>query len=326
MITVYRLEEDAMMTSDVPASGILPVNSMWIDILNPTPDEEKNVETQLGIEIPTREEVWKNEVLNRFYEENGAHYMTAAIITKVDSPYPKTSAITFILTRTRLLTIRYISPTSFSNFTRRLLKYPKRHNSSVKVLESLLEDVITRVAHNLEVVVNDLDDLSHKTFGTMAPEQNSSTKSAKNMSAILHSLGKNADLNSKICESLYSLRRLVHYFKQAHNSGKEMDKAIATLANDVEALIQQTHFLSDKIIFLQDAILGMINIEQNLIIKIFSVVTVFFMPPTLICTIYGMNFRHMPEINWIYGYPTVIAFMVLCSVVSYYYFRRKGWL
>lgn len=326
MITAHSRIADGYTSIDIKTGETLPVNSLWIDVLSPSPEEEKELERQLGIEIPTREEVWKNGVLNRFYEENGVQYMTAAIITKLDTPYPQTSAVTFIFSKNYLVTIRYISPTSFNNFTRRLHKSPKRLNSSVKIFEALLEEIITRVAYNSELVVNELDDLSHQTFSTdniMTKKRQSKSQSLGN---VLKKLGKSADLNSKINESLHSLQRMVGYLRQIHGAGKEMDKAIDILSSDVTALMKQSHFLSDKITFIQDATLGMINIEQNLIIKILSVATLFFMPPTLLSSIYGMNFKHMPELEFIFGYPMVIGLMFLCASMSFLYFRKKGWL
>lgn len=329
MITAFQIKDNTVTQFEVTAAGTLPENSMWIDLYNPTSEEEKSIENQLNIEIPTREEVWKNEVLNRFYEENGAQYMTAAIINKADVPYPQTSAVTFIFSKNYLITIRYISPTSFSNFTRRLLKYPKKFNTSAKIMESLLEEIITRVAHNSELVVNELDDLSHKVFGTDLLEDKQKPKklsTSRELSNVLKKIGKSADLNSKINDSLHSLQRMVSYFKQVHGSGKDVDKSMTTLCNDVSALIQHTHFLSDKITFIQDATLGMINIEQNLIIKILSVATLFFLPPTLVSSIYGMNFKHMPELNWNIGYPLAFSLMVICSIITFIYFRKRGWM
>lgn len=329
MITCYNFEQDAMQFRQLEAGETITPKSIWIDILNPTQDEEESIEKQLDIQIPTREEIWKNEVLNRFYEQDGVYYMTLAIITKVDTPYPQTSTVTIILSKNYLVTLRYITPTSFNNFIARLLKKPKKFNTCSKVLEGLLEEVITRVAHNSEIVVGELDNLSHHVFGTHVlsnSKKKKATSSSDVLKDTLKSLGKCADLNSKIGESLHSMQRLLNFFSQIHGGKKDLEAAIKILQTDVSALSQQTHFLSNKINFLQDATLGMINIEQNMIIKIFSVMAVFFLPPTLFSSIYGMNFKHMPELEWIYGYPFALSLMVSCAILSYVYFRRKGWL
>lgn len=284
MITVYFFDGTAIGAVCLAAGDPLPAPVLWVDLLQPTPEEEDHIERELGIRIPTREQIWKNETLNRFYEENGVHYMTSAVITKVDSPYPSTSAITFVMTRDYLLTLRHITPTSFQVFTGRIAKRPHKFTSGARVLEGLLEEIISRVAYNAENVVGALDHLSHHVFGAKASGARRGQVTTSKMQDILMELGKNADLNSKINESLHSLSRMLFYFAQV-NGEADLAKSIQTLETDIRALIQQTAFLSDKITFLLDTTLGMINVEQNLIIKLFSVVTVFMLPPTLVAGI-----------------------------------------
>lgn len=325
MLTIYYRNGDALFSAPLEGNDSVPEGALWIDLVNPTLEEEKRIEDQMRIEIPTREEVWKNQVLNRFYSEHGVHYMTAAVITKVDSPFPQTSSITFILTQKYLVTIRYIQPTSFTNFSGRIIKAPKKFPSGVHVLEGLLEEVITRVAHNSEIVVDELDQLSHDIFSMDKLEANCKNPSQM-MKEILKRLGTCADLNSKINESLHSLSRLLNFFKQVQSQGKEMEDSLVTLSTDVSALMKQTAFLSDKITFQLDATLGMINVEQNVIIKMFSIATVFFLPMTLISSIYGMNFTHMPELQWMLGYPFAIALMLGSAAIAFAFFRKKGWM
>lgn len=322
MITVYFRQNGNISVRDIGKADMLPPESVWIDIYNPTLEEEKNIEGQLGIEIPTREEIWKNQVLNRFYQENGVSYMTAALITKVDSPYPQTSSVTFIMGEGCLVTIRYISPTSFQNFATRLLRHPIKFPDGAHILEGLLEEIITRVAYNSEIIVDMLDKLSHDIFNPDTFQSNKQNPSLL-MQTVLRRLGTCADLNSKINESLHSLSRMVNYFETTHASTKPLDSSIRTLATDVMSLSKQTAFLSDKITFQLDATLGMINVEQNMIIKIFSVVAVFFLPPTLVSGIYGMNFNDMPELKWMYGYPYALFLIVMCVVIPFLYFRKK---
>lgn len=324
MINVYFLNGTAIVSSVIAPSDPLPPGTLWIDIMNPTSEEEKSVESQLKIEIPTREEVWKNQVMNRFYQEGDTSYMTAAIITKVDSPYPQTSSVTFILTSAYMLTIRYISPTSFQHFAQRLMRNPHKFTTGDHVMEGLMEEIITRVAYNSEIVVDELDALSHDIFNMDADTTRKSP--SQRMKEVLKRLGTAADLNSKINESLHSMSRVLNFFKQVEGHSKDLDAKIDVLMTDVQALIKQTSFLASKINFQQDATLGMINIEQNLIIKIFSVVTVFLLPPALIASIYGMNFQFMPELQWEFGYPMALTIMILCGVAPYIFFRKKGWL
>lgn len=325
MITVYRKLDGNIQAEILTAGQPAPEDAVWIDLHSPSQEEELAIERQLGIQIPSREEVWKNQALNRLYQENGVSYMTAAIINKADSPYPQTSSVTFILAPKHLVTMRYISPTSFHNFSQRIARAPQEFTGGAQILEGLLEEIITRVAHNSEVVVGTLDQLSHNIFMGDVIKGDAKNPSQM-MKSVLKELGMCADLNSKINESLHSITRLLSFFKQMHGQGPEIDSAISILSTDAMALTKQTGFLSDKITFQLDATLGMINVEQNMIIKIFSVAAVFFLPPTLISSIYGMNFRDMPELNLEFGYPMALALMLLCAVMPYMYFRNKGWL
>jgi magnesium transporter len=325
VITIYRKVNNTIVVEVLPCGQPIPPDTLWIDIFTPSHEEEISVEQQLGIQIPSREEVWKNQALNRMYQDEDIAYMTAALITKGEAVHPQTSAVTFILAPSYLLTMRYIMPTSFQMFSSRIQRSPQKFKTGVHVLEALLEEVITRVAHNSEVVVEGLDQLSHNIFGETSlggPVKNTSQA----MAVVLKRLGTFADLNSKISESLHSLGRLLTFFKQVNNDDHVTERNIRMLITDVMSLTQQTAFLSDKITFQLDATLGMINVEQNMIIKIFSVASVFFLPPTLISSLYGMNFELMPELHWHYGYPFAVTMMALCAIIPFVYFRRKGWL
>lgn len=329
MITIHFNEETGKPLEILADGAPIPEDVIWIDMYNPSPQAIADVERQLGIDIPTEKEIWKNNVLNRQYTEDGIAYMTAALITKMDSPYPDTSAVTFILSPDYLLTLRHIVPTSFADFTKRIQRPNEHFSDAAYLFEGLLEEMITRVAHNVEIVADSLDTLSHQIFG-LAEQQDAGaprTQSASQlMKEALKELGKNTDLNSKIHESLHSILRLLVFFKHHSASDKHLCENIETLMTDAQALLRQTEFISNKITFQLDATLGMINVEQNLIIKIFSVVAVFFMPPTLVSSLYGMNFKFMPELDWHFGYPMAIFLMACCAVAPYIYFRKKGWL
>ena len=325
MITLYFRDQQSIRAVEIGAQDTLPPGVLWIDIFNPTLEEERSIETQLNIQIPTKEEVWKNEVLNRLYNDDGVSYMTAAIINKVDSPHPQTSAITFIMAEKWLVTMRYISPTSFQNYAQRIVRHPQKFTNGAEVLDGLLEEVITRVAHNSEIVVQELDSLSHEIFGKQRLDSRAENPS-QTMKTVLRRLGMCADLNSKINESLHSLHRLVNFFRESLPNDKRIKQYARTLNTDIAALSKQTDFLADKITFQLDATLGMINVEQNQIMKIFSVVSVFLLPPTLIGTFYGMNFEFIPGLHSAHGYLYAVIAMLWCSALPYIYFRRRGWL
>lgn len=183
-----------------------------------------------------------------------------------------------------------------------------------------------RMADALERVGVEIDAVSRDVFRTKA-RQAASTASSRDLRATLEQIGRNGDLLTKLRESLVSINRLLTYHSTMEVADKKAAKARAkTLHRDVIALSDQSTFLSQKINFMLDATLGLINLEQNQIIKIFSVAAVIFLPPTLVASIYGMNFEQMPELKWVFGYPLAIAFMISSAVLPYLRFKRRGWL
>lgn len=325
MITVTHREGSQTISQEWHIGDSIPDGLFWIDLVSPSVAEHTEIEKLLNIAIPSKTEVWKNNVLNRLYMEDGITYMTAALISKADSPYPRTSAVTFILGPDFMLTYHDIAPTSFKNFMGRLQRPHEKFETPAHLLTGLFEEIINRVAFNSELVVSSLDEVSHDVFGVSVLDRRVS-KSSQFLRAAIKKLGAAADLNSQISESLHSLNRLLVFLRQYTIAEPTTMGSIDILISDTSALKNQCAFLSDKVTFLLDATLGLINVEQNVIIKIFSVVAVFFMPPTLVSSIYGMNFEHMPELSWVGGYPMAIGIMIVCAMIPYMYFRKKGWL
>lgn len=325
MIKITYRNGHETVSDDWQTTDPLPDGLFWMDMIAPTADEHLAVEKRLSIEIPSKTEVWKNNVLNRLYVEEDVAYMTASLISKSDSPYPTTSAVTFIMGKQFMLTVHDISPTSFKNFSNRLLRPHEKFHTSAHLLTGLFEEIISRVAFNSELVVSSLDEVSHDVFGVNVLDKRVK-KSSEFLKRAIKKLGGAADLNSQISDSLHSINRLLVFLKQIACTEQATISAIDLAISDTQALKAQCAFLSDKITFLLDATLGLINVEQNVIIKIFSVVAVFFLPPTMVSSIYGMNFHHMPELDWVGGYPMALGIMALCAIIPYIYFRKKGWL
>ena len=323
MLNCFVPEPQGLTRLD-PQPAVIPEHCLWVDLLEPTLDEEKVVEEFLGIEVPTREEMREIETSNRLYEEDGALYMTATIVTRIDTDRPEAAAVTFILVRNKLITNRYHDPLPFRRFT----AYAERHagttGSALAVLAGLLEAVIERSADILERVSADLDELSASIFAT--PQSRKIVSG--DMRAVMQRIGRIGDLVSKCRESLVSLGRLLSYVQQSSSVtlSTELRSRFKTLSRDVLALSDHASFVSNKTSFMLEATLGLINIEQNDIIKIFSVAAVAFLPPTLIASIYGMNFHFMPELDWRLGYPLALLLMVVSAVLPYLYFKRRGWL
>jgi magnesium transporter len=301
-----------------------PDEFLWADLFEPTVEEERAVESLLTVDVPTRDEMREIETSNRLYEEDGAVYMTATVGSKLDSAAPESSAITFILANNRLITNRYADPTPVRRFMTHVERYPAACTSSATLLAGLLEAFVERIADLLERVQAELDSVSHSIF----QRSNGDTTSGSDLKSMIQRIGANGDLVSKARESLVSFQRLLMYVQQASNVSLSQDQRgrFKSTLRDVQSLSDHATFLGNKIQFLLDAVLGLINLEQNNIIKIFSVAAVMFLPPTLVASIYGMNFHFMPELDKPWGYPFALAAMVVSAVVPYLYFRRKGWL
>ena len=301
-----------------------PDEFLWADLFEPTQEEEKAVEALLTVDVPTRDEMREIETSNRLYEEGGAVYMTATVGARLDSPSPESSAITFILANNRLITNRYVDPTPVRRFMTHVERSPAACTSSATLLAGLIEAFIERMADVLEKVQMELDSISLAIFR----RDNGSSPNNRDLQGMIQKVGVNGDLISKSRESLVSFQRLLMYVQQASNVtlSKDQSGRFKSTLRDVQSLSDHASFLGGKTQFLLDAVLGLINLEQNNIIKIFSVVAVMFLPPTLIASIYGMNFHFMPELDWRLGYPLALLLMVVSAVLPYVFFRRRGWL
>jgi magnesium transporter len=326
MLNVFAADRRGCLEKMAAApDGSLPAAAVWLDLVAPTPEEEHRVEALLGVGVPTREEMQEIEVSSRLYEENGALYMTATVVAKAETEHPEASAISFILAGDRLVTVRYAEPQSFPLFTARCQRSPGAYTRGDAVLAGLLDALIDRIADVLEHIGLEVDGISHQVF-----EHPAAPRKGGDFQGILRSLGRRGDLTSKVRESLVGIGRLLMFFGEAGTpngkTAKDLRNRVRTMSRDVRSLTEHASFLSGKINFLLDATLGMINIEQNAIIKIFSVVAVVFLPPTLIASIYGMNFDFMPELDWQLGYPLAIALMLGSALAPYLFFKRRGWL
>ncbi len=312
MISIYPKQDDFK-------------TAVWVDLLCPTKLEEKLVEKKLKIGIPTREEMREIEVSSRLYKENGNLFMTGTMLAQADSAEPKFDAISFVLTKHQLITIRYIEPQCFRLFTAQLQRQGTIYTEPSAVLIDLLDANVDRLADILEVVGHRLDEYSKTIF---RPQDDTSTSEKLDHQQLLQQTGANGDLNSKSRESLLSFSRLISYFTQAMSAklDAEANLRLISLSRDIASLIDHGNFLSNKVNFLLDATLGMVSIEQNKIIKIFSVAAVIFLPPTLIASIFGMNFHFMPELSWKGGYYLAIVLMILSAWLPYKFFKRKKWL
>jgi magnesium transporter len=326
MFSVFIPNESSLKKATISDLDKLPEAAVWIDLVKPTSAEDKAVERLAGIAVPTREDMQEIEISSRLYIENGARYMTSTLMCAADTENPRTTAVTFILASHRLVTVRYDEPRPFVLVENKLARNCAPGITGEMVLMELLDAVIDRNADILERAGSEMDAISHQIF---EPEGSARTGHAKRYSDILIAIGRKGDLTSKVRESLVSIGRVVTFVAASVDGvkwSKDMREQLKTMQRDVASLTDHASYLSNKITFILDAMLGVVNLEQNNIIKLFSVMAVVLMPPTLIASIYGMNFKVMPELEWQHGYPLAVLMMVAAAVAPYMYFRWKKWL
>lgn len=319
MLKILRRKAKALETVKPGPRWKLPEDVVWIELIEPTREEELAVEKALKVDMPTRDEMVEIEPSSRLYKDRGATYMTASILCKSASGRVATDPMTFVLAGDVLVTIRYVGSKAFDLFEGDLKRQAELCVSGVSTFLGLLESTVDRLADVLEITGRQVEEVADDIF---------SDDRGRKFRPLLHRLAKCQKSEARSRESLVSLGRLIGFAALADQISPRSDaKAqLDSLLRDVQALADHATHLSDEMTFLLDAATGLINVEQNDIMKLFSVAAVLLMPPTLIAGIYGMNFKHMPELEWVYGYPFALGLMLVTFLVPVLWFRRKGWL
>ncbi len=326
MLRVFTPERDMSLVDVDIAAGVLPEGTVWIDLIRPTRAEELFVEKVTGIEVPTREEMAEIETSSRLYEENGAVYMTATLATGIMKENAETHAVSFILTPVHLITVRYAEIVSFERFASHAERSPVLCESSSMALVHLFDAVVDRLADSIEHIGRDVDTISRQAFRRANQSGHQQRVSNLALQSLLVRLGSAQDALSKARESAVSLTRALGYLAFAAPKAANLGPHIKSLMRDLASLTDHASYMSNNITFLLDAALGLISIEQNAVLKIFSVGAIVFMPPTLVAGIYGMNFEFMPELHWHLGYPWALGLMLLSAILPYVFFRWRGWM
>lgn len=303
-----------------------PINDdvVWIDLLDPQREQESAAEAFLGMDIPTLEEMGQIEVSNRLYEESDMLFMTATMLTKVDTGEPQTHPVTFIVSEKRLITVRYLDTTSFRRFATLFIKSPPKKLTGITVFLAMLETIINRKADILQRMDREVDAITRTIF---QHRESGDRGAVVNYQQVLERIGRCGDIVAKIHESLVTFGR-VTVFAAHHEEciGLEHAQILTSLHRDVTGLSDHGTHLAARVNFLLDATLGMISIQQNNVFRVLSVASLIFLPPTLIAGVYGMNFHEMPELTWNYGYPVAIGLMVFAAILPLAYLRQRRWL
>jgi magnesium transporter len=305
--------------------------AVWIDLAFPLQAEREAVEQALGIELPAKADMMAIEASSRVYHDEGAQVMNLLLVVGVDSGAPTSEPVSLVLTGDRLVTLRYSDPRAFRTLDQACVKGapgPSAHSLMVRLLEAAVD----RTADILEIMGEEIDSTSQLVFGLDRPA--SARISTADLQQILRRIGATQLTLNKVHDSLVTLLKTTSFLQvgpgeegQARpKADKGLKERVKSISRDVMSLSENATFLTQNVGFLLDAALGRISIEQNAIVKIFSVAAVIFLPPTLVASIYGMNFEVMPELGLRFGYPMALGLMVLSAVLPYLYFKRRGWL
>lgn len=319
MIRLYRSGAVIAETIEVGPGWILSPDVLWIDLVRPTREEETAVERALGLGLPTPEEMAELEASSRLYRENGSVFLIADLMHHGDEDLPALAPVTFVITDGPLVTIRYVDPRPFSMLDERLAREPALCGCGREVFLTLMEAVIDRLSDVLSGNAANVEAVSAHVF---------TQKKTVGFDRLITRLGRAQMANARIEQSLSGLARIFAFLGPDDRFEKdpELREHLRSLGRDASSLISHAQAVAASINFQLSAALGLIGIEQSAIIKIFSVAAVAFMPPTLIASIYGMNFQHMPELRWMAGYPLAVLAMLAAAITPLLWFRKKGWL
>lgn len=321
MIRIHRRGEAQCRSVEATQVGRLDPDVLWIDLVAPTRDEELAVEAALGgVPLPTREEVAALEASSRFYRENGATYVTVDLLYRGDEQVPMLDPVTFVITAGPLVTIRYFDPRPFAMLEAALERDPQQCTTAPGLALHLFEMVIDRTSDVLSRGVTRVEEIGEEIFAERGR--------ATSFEPFINRLGRARLANARLDQSLAGLMRAFVFLGLDSRVEADADARdhLASLTRDARSLTDHNHAVAASIDFQLNAALGLINIQQSSIIKIFSVAAVAFLPPTLIASIYGMNFEHMPELAQPWAYPAALLAMVVSAVLPLAWFKKRGWL
>lgn len=303
----------------------LPDETAWLDLVDPTPDEVRRVEALIGLPLPTREQMVEIEESSRLRQLPGAWHLTVMALIWADTDAPRISPVSFLLAGSRLVTIHPIDPQPFLAFRRRVSRTGLPSAKAEAVMGGLVEAMIGRTAGVLRRTATELDTLSARSFRRLSLRKRGESKDDNRT---LRRIGQAGHLIGKAHVSLSSQRRMLEFLSRGE--GPSLAKDFRSWSRgallDLRGLDEYALFQTQKVDLLLAGALGQINAEQNEIVKIVSVLSVVLFPPTLVASLYGMNFKHMPELHWQHGYLFALALMILSAIGPMWLFRRKGWL
>lgn len=320
MLSAFVLTDGKLMQVRVDAEEDLTrKETIWIDLADPTEEERELVQSVFRLELPEDEELQNLQASARYYQDEHGMHIRSTFIQNSDQT-PSNVTMSFTLHEGRLLTVHDEDLTFLRLFRMQARAGTVIVNDAMDILLGCYELAVEQDADVLEEMYKTLDEVA----ALVLSREKHITGSV--MRDNIERIAAQEDLNGKVRLDLMDNRRALSFLLRSRVVSPAHTQAVKGILRDIESLNGHTGFISDKINFLMDALLGMINLEQNKIIKIFSIAAVVFLPPTLVASIYGMNFDIMPELRWPWGYPSALLLMIFAGAAPYLYFRRKGWL
>ena len=287
----------------------------WIDLQEPSEPERQSVEALYPASLPDADDVEEIEASARYFVDSQGIHVHSSFVYQSEGRH-KTTTVAFTLKQNQLLTLRDVELADFRLFRMRTRRRQVEASNALAILTSLFEQKVENMADTIEDLHRELERVSIMVLEDLSA---SMEDAIDELAELEDSSGK---VRLSVLDTQRSLSFLIRHIRQ-HPAEIETCREVL---RDLNTLMAHTNFLFEKVNFLMDAALGFINIEQNQIIKIFSIAAVVFLPPTLVASLYGMNFHFMPELAWRWGYPFAISLMVLSGLAPYWYFKRKGWL
>lgn len=299
--------------------------AIWIDLNDPTLEERQLLRDFCNLDLPLHHELYQLEYSNRFYQENDALFLSFSIVTKA-APVPESHYMSIIISKKRLVTLRFSDPNPVQLVAKRAEEHHYNIENPADLLIEIAAQMVGHVADLFELVGSETDNLS--IYLIHAVDERYNREAGKKLTITLQEISKIENLLSKNVQSLASLSLMFHFVEhyQAEYATEKNKADLKIIFDDIMNLQKNSDYLNQKIGFQLQSNLGLINIQQTQIIKVFTVLATIFMPPTLIASVYGMNFKHMPELSNTFGYPLAIGLMIVAAILPYQFFKRKGWI
>jgi magnesium transporter len=317
MIRIFQLPQYAQIKIsslyEIDDFHSLKKNIAWIDLQDPSTSQIKEIEEFYNITFPTRQQQEEIEISSRYLENSGIIKINSTFINIVPSNGKlEEHEISFIITEQTLFTLRYFDSRVISETVKKIKQFPTIFINPAKILIAILEARTDFDADLMELISRFVADISRKiTFDRKLDEK------------VLLKINDTQDLTMSLREALFDKQRTLSSLMRNEDLMLDSSNRLRIIIKDINSLIEHANFNFTRLEYLQNSFLGLLNIEQNKVIKTFTVVSLVFMPPTLIASIYGMNFRILPELNWAWGYPLALLLMLISSIIPLAIFRRK---